>query len=407
MRGAKDEGRERPAPAGDNAGSELDPRSSSLPYWRLSSFYLFYFASLGVLVPYWALYLKHRGFDSLAIGQLMALMMATKIVSPNIWGWIADHTGRRMSIVRLGSLLAVVTFGGVFVAEGFWALAAVMLLFSFFWNAALPQFEATTLSHLGDASHRYSIIRLWGSIGFIVTVGGLGLALEWFSPEILPPVLLVLFVGIWGSSLTVSDQPHRHGQEATGSIGRVLRRPDVLALLGVCFLMQAGHGPYYTFYTIYMEELGYGKGLIGQLWALGVVAEVGVFIVMHRLVTHYGLRLLLLWALALTALRWLLIGAVPESLAAMLFAQILHAASFAIFHAVAIALFHHYFRGRHQGRGQALYSSLSFGAGGAIGALYSGIVWDAGSPAGTYYIAATLSIAAFGIAALWIHPERH
>ncbi|WP_281397586.1 MFS transporter [endosymbiont of Lamellibrachia barhami] len=76
-----------------------------MPYWRLSGFYLFYFASLGALLPFWGLYLKDRGFAPSEIGELMAVIMFTKLVAPNVWGWIADHTGRRMPIVRLASLM--------------------------------------------------------------------------------------------------------------------------------------------------------------------------------------------------------------------------------------------------------------------------------------------------------------
>ncbi|MCW8973733.1 MAG: MFS transporter [Gammaproteobacteria bacterium] len=373
-----------------------------MPYWRLSGFYLFYFASLGALVPYWSLYLKSLGFSSLEIGQLMAILMATKIISPNIWGWIADHTGKRMAVVRWGSFLAVVTFCGVFLAKAYWPLALVMLLFSFFWNAALPQFEATTLSHLGKESHRYSMIRLWGSIGFIVAVAGLGPLLDWAGPALLPSVLLVMFLAIWGSSLAVPERDVHALTQQYESLGSILRRPEVLALLAVCFLVQASHGPYYTFYTIYMEEFGYSRGVIGQFWALGVIAEVLIFLVMAQLVRRFGLRTLMLWATGLTAFRWMLTGALPESLPVMLFAQLLHAASFGVFHATAIALFHKFFVGRHQGKGQALYSSLSFGAGGAFGALYSGMAWDSLGAAQTYYMAAVQAVLATWIAWRWI-----
>jgi PPP family 3-phenylpropionic acid transporter len=373
-----------------------------MPYWRLSGFYLFYFASLGALVPYWSLYLKSLGFSSLQIGQLMAIVMATKIISPNIWGWIADHTGKRMTVVRWGSLLAIITFCGVFVVTDYWPLAAVMLLFSFFWNASLPQFEATTLSHLGRESHRYSMIRLWGSIGFILTVAGLGPLLDWFGPALLPPVMLGLFLAIWGNSLIVPERDGHAVAQQHESLVNILRRPEVLALLAVCFLMQASHGPYYTFYTIYMESFGYSRGVIGQFWALGVIAEVVIFLVMSQLVRRFGLRSLMMWATLLTSIRWVLIGALPESLPVMLFAQLLHAASFGVFHATAIALFHKFFIGRHQGRGQALYSSLSFGAGGAFGALYSGMAWDGLGAELTYFIAALLAALAVAISWRWI-----
>ncbi len=376
-------------------------------YWRLSTFYLFYFASLGVLVPYWVLYLKHLGFSPLEIGQLMALLMTTKIISPNIWGWIADHTGRPMAVVRLGSLLAMVIFSLVFFVQSYWPLALVMVGYSFFWHAVLPQFESTTLSHLGDEPHHYSRIRLWGSIGFIVSVAALGPVMDFAGPGWLPPVVLLLFAAIWFSSLGVPESSRHHEEEkGTGSLLDLLGRPDVIALLAVCFLTQASHGPYYTFYTLYLEAHGYSHSTIGQMWALGVIAEIGIFMVMHRLAPQFGLRPLLITALLLTTVRWLMIGIWPDSLMTLLAAQTLHAASFGIFHAVAIALFHRHFRGRHHGRGQALYSSLAFGGGGAFGALYSGMGWESIGSTMTFTFAASLAFIAAVITWRWIEVSR-
>jgi len=369
-----------------------------MPYWRLSGFYLFYFASLGALLPYWSLYLAGLGFTPAAIGQLMALMMMTKIVSPNVWGWIADHTGRRMRIVQLGSLAAAVTFAGVFLGSQFWWLAVVMMTFSFFWNASLPQVEVTTLNHLGEQTHRYSGIRMWGSIGFIATVAGLGPLLDRFGTSLLPAVLMALFAGIWLSSLWVPERSMGPAPQGHAPLREVLRHPQVVTLLAVCFLMQASHGPYYTFYSLYLQDYGYSRSLIGQLWALGVIAEIGVFVVMHRLVPLFGLRALLLASLALATLRWLFIGYFVDNVAILIFAQLLHAATFGVYHGAAIQLIHRYFRGRHQGRGQALYSSLSFGAGGAVGALYSGQLWDMGGGIAAYGAAALVSAAAWLLA---------
>ncbi len=368
-----------------------------MPYWRLSAFYLIFFSSLGTMLPYWGLYLESLGFKPAQIGELMALIMATKIISPNVWGWIADHTGKPMAIVRLGSLAAAVAFSAVFFGHSFLWLAIVMTVFSFFWNASLPQFEATTFSHLGDQTHRYSSIRLWGSIGFILAVTILGFIFEAVGIGALPAILLTLMIGIWLMSLLV---PERESAVVSSHLPLrdVLRRPEVIALLVVCFLMQASHGPYYTFYSIYLEDHGYSRTLIGWLWALGVIAEVLVFMFMHRLVPRFGLRNIFLASLLCAALRWALIGLYVDSLPIMIFAQTLHAASFGIYHAVSIQLIHQYFTGRNQGRGQALYSSLSFGAGGAVGSLYSGYMWSSAGPLATYFLAAIIAAAAFLVA---------
>ena len=376
-------------------------------YWRLSGFYLFYFATLGALVPYWGLYLKSLDFSVSEIGELVAILMATKIVAPNIWGWIADRTGRRMRIVRIASLLAAVTFAGVFVSHHFWWLALVMTVYSFFWNASLPQFEATTMNHLGSDTHRYSGIRLWGSVGFIIAVSALGPLLGIYGTALLPWVLLVLFAGIWLSSLLVPESAAGHLQLDQQPLLKVLKRPVVFSLLLVSFLVQVSHGPYYVFFSIYMEEVGYSTSLIGQLWALGVFAEIGVFLLMPVLLPRFGARRLLLTAVILTTLRWLLVAGFADNLVIITFSQLLHAASFGLYHVVVIFLIHRLFTGAHQGRGQALYSSLSFGAGGALGSLASGYLWSGIGPQAMYLMAAGAALCAVGVVVIGIRdlPE--
>jgi len=377
-----------------------------MPYWRLSGFYFFYFALLGAFIPYWGLFLRERGFDAVAIGELMAILMATKVVAPNVWGWLGDHLGHRMLIVRVASVVSVLVFLGMYVAEGFWAIALVMTLYSFFWNASLPQFEAVTFSYLKERAARYARIRVWGSIGFIATVIVLGVLVERYGPETVLPAVLVIFVLIWLSSMLVRDpdpEPHPQNQQSLGSI---LRKPAILGFFGAVFLMQVSHGPYYAFYSIFMKDQGYSETLIGQLWALGVLAEVGLFVVMHHLLDRFGARRVLIASLLLAALRWVLIGGFVDSLALLLLAQVLHAATFGTFHAAGIHLVNHHFRGRHKGRGQALYSSVSFGAGGAVGSLASGYLWQGLGPEMTYAVAAAVALLGALVAWNWISAQE-
>ncbi len=379
-------------------------RSDGLPYWRLSAYYFFYFASLGALVPYWGLYLQSRGFDALAIGQLMAILAGTKIVAPMIWGHIADRTGRRMPLVRYGSLAAALAFGGVFAAAGFCGMAAAIACFSFFWNAALPQMESVTFNHLGDRPSRYAQVRVWGSVGFILVAGALGVQLGSAPFAVVPIWILALLAVLWVATLAVPDSPPALGDGTAPSLRRLLRRPEVLAFLAACFFMQAGHGVYYAFYSIHLKAAGYSSPEVGALWVLGVVAEVLVFLVMHRLLLRLGARRVLLWSLGLAALRWILIGVFVDWFPVQVIAQTLHAATFGTFHASAIHLVHHYFPGRTQGRGQALYNSLSFGAGGAAGSLAGGLLWSGSGPMVTFGAGALAAL--LGLAAAWRWVDR-
>ncbi|MCH8504861.1 MAG: MFS transporter [Ectothiorhodospiraceae bacterium] len=368
--------------------------AQSLPYWRMSAFYLFFFAVLGGLAPYWGLYLDHLGFSAVQIGQLIAILHATKIIAPNVWGWIADRTGRRMVIVRLGALVDMLSFCGVLLGSGYWWLVAVIAVFSFFWNAALPQFEANTMNHLGADAHRYSRVRLWGSVGFILAVLAFGELIDRFGVALLPWLMLPVFAGLWlAGQATPQAAQYQHDRRHEALL-KVILKPQVLGLFLACFLMQATHGPYYAFFSIYLEAHGYSGAMIGVLWALGVMAEIVLFLFMHRLLPAFGPRVLMTVAILLTSLRWVLIGALPQNLAVLLSAQALHAASFGDYHAVGIYMVNRYFTGRNQGRGQALYSSITFGAGVAVGSLVAGLLWDVLGGSMTFYVAAAVALVA-------------
>lgn len=374
-----------------------------IPYWRLSGFYLFYFATLGSFLPFWSLFLEATGFNPVEIGELSALLVGTKIIAPNLWGWIADHTGRSMRIIRIASLAAACLFVGFLMDNSYLWFAWVTVAFSFFWNAALPQFEAVTLFHLRQQSHRYSQIRLWGSVGFIVAVVGIGRLLESYDIVSLPYVIIALLVAIWLISLLTPEAAIMpHGDDQVGIIGR----SEVLAFFCVYLLLQLAHGPYYVFFSIYLHDFQYSTSIIGFLWALGVIAEICLFLVMRRLLKLFSLRQILLASILLSVCRWLLIAWKADHLALLLFAQLLHAATFGAAHVVAIHLVHDYFGSRHQGKGQALYSSLSFGLGGMLGSLYSGYLWESYGPQIVYSLAALASSIAFIFAAIWIGRAR-
>jgi PPP family 3-phenylpropionic acid transporter len=146
---------------------------------------------------------------------------------------------------------------------------------------------------------------------------------------------------------------------------------------------------------------------IGWLWALGVLAEIGVFMIMHSLFQRYSLRGLMLSSLAIAALRWFMIALFPTHLILMIVAQLMHAVTFGIYHATAIRLIHHLFRGRHQGKGQALYSSLSFGAGGAVGSLYSGVAWDHFGRPAVFAISVLFALLGLILTLRYVKPDSY
>lgn len=372
-------------PAGQGVGVSA-PR---IPWVSLGAFYFFYFAVIGGFMPYWGLYLQSLGFSAADIGQLMAIVMATRIIAPNFWGYIADRTGRRLQLVRLGALMITLGWLGVFAAHSFWSLALVMLAYGFFQNAILAQFEALTMAHLGAQRERYSQVRLWGSLGFIATGTGLGILFDRISVDALPLALLVCALVTWLVSLGLPDIATARRHESAEGFLSILARQPVWTFFSAHFLLQLSHAPYYTFYSIHLEDHGYSRSEIGWLWGLGVFAEVVLFTVMHRVLPRVGETRLMRWSLLLAGVRWLMIGLLADYPLAIWSAQLLHAASFATFHAAAMTRIYEHFGDGHQGQGQAVYSML-WGTGVALGSWAAGMVWNSDTAAMIYAAASLL-----------------
>lgn len=362
--------------------------------WRIPSYYFAYFAALGLFLPFWPLYLTHQGFDPAAIGLLMGLFGLTKLAGPWIVGWLSDHFGQPMRWIRLATLFTLLSFTAVFAAHDLWTMALVMAVFTLAWNAAMPQFEAVTLRHLGERAHRYARIRVWGSVGFIVTAFSMGTLLDLAGPGWVPGVMLLVLAAMLLLAWQVPEPPPwmPSPDQPAPAILAILRRPEVMLFLGASFLLQASHGTYYAFFSLHLEQHGHSKTLTGALWALGVLAEVGVFLIVHHGLARLGAVTLMQLTLLLTALRWALIGALPESVSVLVLAQLLHAFSFGVAHAASIEFIRRQFAGGAEGRGQALLSSLGYGAGGVLGFWLAGLLWQGLGALMTFLVSSALAL---------------
>jgi PPP family 3-phenylpropionic acid transporter len=377
----------------------------ALPYWRLAGYYLFYFAFIGAFSPYFGLYLQSLNSSAWDIGLLMSQMQLMRLFGPNLWGWLADHFGRHLAIIRLAGAISLAGFTAFFWLDKLPGMLLAMAILAFFWSAALPLVETLTFAHLRDEPARYSRIRVWGSVGFIVAVMVTGAILDHLPAAGVLWVCWLILFGILGVALLLPAPPPVQHAPAAPMIGEILRQPRIRAFMLACLSMSAAHGAYYVFYSIHLTAHAYSKTEIGALWSLGVVAEIGVFMLMSRLSRRFSLRAILLASFAAAVLRFLLMGWGVESAPLMVFLQVLHGLTFGAHHAASIAAVNLWFPGRAQGRGQALYSSLSFGAGGLVGVLISGAVWDGWGAGWTFTLGAGFALLGFLLIWRWVDGQ--
>lgn len=367
---------------------------------RLSRFYFIYYFFVGAFVPYWGLYLQSEQFSAADIGILMSLFQLSRIFAPNFWGWLADHTGKRAQWIRLTALLGLSGFIAVFWAHGFFWMFLVMAALSLFTSSTLPLAESLTLAHLATTNGHYSRIRMWGSLGFIVAAVVLGYLIDLAGIASLLWFLLVVQVTLYMLSYTLPEpkvEPHEHDHF---SIWQVVRQPNVIALLVGCSMMVTAHGMLYNFYSIYLSEHGYSKGTIGLLWSVGVIFEIGIFMLMPKIMARFSLKTILMTSLVLAVIRFSLIGISVDNIWMIIFAQTLHAATFGSFHAASVDVVTQFFKGRHQAKGQAIYNSVAYGVGGAIGGIAGGYALQHFGGQQTFLLAAAFPLLGLAVIGL-------
>lgn len=355
-------------------------------------FFFAYYGYIGILSPYVSLFFAGKGIPAAQIGVLMSLTQVMRIFGPNLWGWIADRSQKRVFVLRLTALATLASFAAMLFGRSFGEFFVIMLLVNAFSSALAPVAEAHMLTEMrGDLTH-YGKLRLWGSVGFIVAVLAVGSLMDWQGVQLMPwaalAMLALAFFGSFGMQEAKPAQAHRHA----GSARALLKRPEVAAFFTSAFLMVAAHAALYVFYSLYLAHLGYSKTVIGLMWSLGVMAEIGFFYYQAPIFKKFGIRKLMVACFFIAALRFLIIGFGAQSLILLLIAQLLHAATFGVHHSASIATLQYWFHGPLQARGQALFISTSYGLGGTIGGLILSIVWDKFGPQAVYTLAALMGV---------------
>ncbi|WP_448210892.1 MFS transporter [Colwellia sp. MEBiC06753] len=368
---------------------------------RLSHSYFWYFAVLGLMMPFLAVFLEGRGFNSLATGEILAIFMGTKIFGPMFWAFLADKSGKQLTIIQFSTTCALICFIGLFFVDGYWSITLFLGAFSLFWTGMLPQLEVLTLNSMRNSAKFYARIRLWGSIGFIALAMASSEIIAEFGSESFISIGFSVLLGLWLSSLLLHDKKATGIQQQTSEpIFPLLLALPFIVFFVAGILLQISFGPYYSFFALYIRDLGYPAYMVGVLIGVSVVAEVLIFILAGRVFKRFSVQTILVFSFIATSFRWLIMAYFGEQLVLLIVVQLLHAASYGLYHSASLQYLHQHFKPSQYNRAQAIYISGVYGVGGALGAYLSGVLWADGQGVVTSYVTASLLALIGGILAL-------
>ena len=377
--------------------------------WPFAALSASYFAHIGFFNPYLPLWLKDMGLGLVAISVLTSVQATTRLFAPYVWGWISDHTGERVKLLRIGAAVALVSACLLWLEMTPWCLGVVLLLMFTHTSAMMPMSEAA-MAHLvsqGGAfdAKRYGRVRLWGSLGFLVTVFIAGAWFEAYGMRQFPTMTILSLLAVLLSALWLPDLKEAvHAEQGAVPVRSVLVQPAVRWFFASAFFHVLSHIGIYVFFSLYLDSLGYSKTLIGLMWAVSVLVEIAWFFWQSRWLHLLPLTGWMLLCSAAMAVRMVLTAAWGDVLLVLMLAQALHALTFAAHHTACIALLSHHFPGRLRGRGQALYTVLAYGFSGVIGGLLGGQLSERWGLASVFWASVLTSGVAVGAAwKVWRH----
>jgi MFS transporter, PPP family, 3-phenylpropionic acid transporter len=376
--------------------------------WAFGSFFFLYFAYVGLVSPYASLFFLDRGFNVIEIAVLMSMLQITRIVGPFSWGWLSDYLSNRVGIIRFCACLAALVFVCIFFLNSYMAFFVWMFVLHTILSSLMPLGESATVHALfkdNSFDKRYGRLRLWGSIGFIAMVLVAGELFQRKGIEIYPIIGMIVLSLLALITFLLHEPKMERRKMVKGELLVVLFNPHVRWFLLSGFFMIFAHAALYVFYSLYLSNLGYNKFQIGLFWALGVFAEVIFFYFQSKVLSRLDAEVVLQASFGVGVVRFALIALYPLT-PVLIFAQILHAGTFAAHHSAATKLLQRWFTGSLQARGQALMATISYGLGGTLGGLCAGWVWDAFQPRDAFVMSA-LACGLAGMAIQKLRPRRY
>lgn len=361
--------------------------------------YLSYYMALGAFLPYINLYYERIGLSGIQIGFLSALMLSTMSLASILWGAAADRLHLHRRILNIAILLAPIAIFLLSRASNYYLLVSFVLAYACFVAPIIPLLDSAALEVARIHGHAYGEIRVGGTIGWIISVWLVGILIETFDMH----WLFYAYSAFMGVTLIFSffQPPRRESLRSPlwKNLSLLITNPSIIFFLSSTFLVAVGTGAVQNFFSLYLDGIGAGEGIIGLAWALAALSEVPVMIYSGSLMRRIGAAGLLKIAFGMYALRWLLFSFI-KSPGWALAVQLLHGLSFAAFLTAGVTYLNERTPEGLSTTAQAIFNVVSFGLASVAGALIGGYIYDTLGMAALFRIFSLVTVA--GLLLFWL-----
>lgn len=352
-------------------------------YLTPSIFYFLFFGALSCLWPYMALYYRGIGLSGAEVGMLTGLTPLVTMLGGPFWTGLADSTRRHkavMSFAILGSVALVTT---LLYFRAFWLLLALAAAFAFV-NAPISSLaDNATMSMLGEKSHLYGRVRLWGAVGWglVAPLGGFlveryGVPAAFYAYATLTVLCLLVALGL-------PFQVHANPTPFSQGLGALMREKRWVFFLGMVFVAGAGTATVNNYLFVHMSGLGLNQTLMGLVLTVSTISEVPVLFFGGRLLKRFGPIALLLLAMFAIGARLLLYSFSTDSWHFMTI-SLLHGLTFPLIWVAGVSYAAQVAPAGLGATAQGLFGSTLMGFGAGAGGFLGGLLIDRVNTSGMY-----------------------
>ena len=331
-------------------------------FFKLSAFYFFYFAAVGVYIIFLPKVLLDIGYSTSDIGIVLALAPLMRFLTPFLF---LKHIELNQKVFKNTLILSVTSAALFYITiDDFYLFMINNAILGMCLSLLLPYIEIIAIKELGD---RYGKSRLYGSVGFMLI--SLVLAKFLSNPYVALHYYLIVTIltAYFAYKLLEFDIEHEELKEDE-KFSLLRYWPFWVSL----FLMQVSFGGFYNFFTIYETSHGVSLEIVSYLWSFGVICEI-IMLYYQAPIIKNNLLFIIKFSILITAFRWFLLYLYPESLTIAYITQSIHAFSFGLYHSAVIMYLYKLYSNKKLA--QQFMLGIAYGLGGFLGAIISGMVY--------------------------------
>jgi nucleoside transporter len=419
--------------------AESQTKPSRTLLGRLSVMMFLQYFVQGCYLPVVSVYLEEAlGFNKRQIGDFGSALAVGPLFAPFVLGQLVDRRFATQYVLAVCHLAGGGVMLMLYFQQTYWPVVVLGTLYSVLYVPTMMLTNSLAFHHLGNQEREFPIVRVWGTIGFIVPAWLIELVfLRGLTGEALNSGrgIVLAAAGVGGImmaiySLTLPHTPpsKKARQRFAPAVAlNLIRQRRFLVLVIIGFLIAIVHKFYFVLNAPYLKSLLRSGGIEGawegRISSLGQIAEIAVMAALGFLIVRFGFkRTITLGAIAylvrclVFALAYQLDMPFAATMTVVCLGQLLHGLCFGCFLAASFIFVDRTTPADIRGSVQNLYGTFVIGSGFFAGGIIAGRVGEyfkTGTGDSAVYDWFSIWLAAAGLAAVCVvgfalaFPKKH